>query len=136
MNNSIVIKNIPPIKVLTTCEEIPFSDLEKEARLLFKVSEPVRCGSLTNLIHKANLTAEFKEEAQVFPCVPIRNPHITIDENKYKFMVLNRATVISITHKNDYDKLDKPFNELMVYMAENNLKIQLPLRVIHHKKRV
>lgn len=134
MNKTISIKNVAPIKVLTTCGQINFINLEEEAHLLYDEAKEASYKSIINLVYNNTLSSNIKSECIIRPCFPIRNAFFDIDKSRYIFDVLPRTSVVSIMHKGDYDDLDKVFLELTEYITANNLQTKLPLRVIHQEK--
>ncbi len=129
MDYVIEIKQLPPTRVLTTNEQIPYANLQREVSTLLKFVDKRKTDNHITQVYQP----ELKFEAMTRPCCPVAVAFTPIDKTKYHFEVLPRCKVVSAIHKGEYDKFDEAMELLAKYMEEHNLKASTPIRVIHHK---
>ncbi len=126
MDYAVERKSIQNLKVLTTREEILFSDLENTIEALSKVVMEERNGSIIILVYHPDL----RNESTIRLCYPVKDINFAIDEQKYKFDTLEKTSVVSTIHFGEYDKLDGTAQFLTEYTIENNLSVTMSLRFL------
>ncbi len=125
----IELKNVSPVRILTTKEEVPYSSLPSEISDIVKLAGDKKVDNHITLVYQP----ERKLEAMTRPCCPVSTAFSPIDEEKYHFKVLPRVDVVSAVHTGEYENFDETMEELAKYIQEHNLKTTLPIRVIHHR---
>lgn len=129
MEYKIEVKDISPIRVIRTKRECLYTELRKTAKGLFTEEEKNIRDSLIALVHQP----ELHEKSLTTPCYPIENGTYSIDESRYEYDVLPRMKAISTLHYGEYDKLEKAFDALLVYLEKEKKQPVLPIRIIFRK---
>lgn len=129
MDYIIEVKQVAPIRILTTKEEIHYSNLAKEVSALVNVASRHKSDNHITLVYQP----EEKMQSMTKPCCPVKNIFSPINEKKYEFDVLPRSEVVSAIHTGEYENFDETMEKIAEYIEKNNLKTTLPVRVIHHR---
>ncbi len=129
MEYHIEVKNVAPIRVLTTKKEVHYSNLTNSITDIVKLAGKMKNGNHITLVYQP----EQKLEAMTRPCCPVSTAFSPIDETEYQFEVLPRMSVVSAIHRGEYENFDETMEILSNYIKEHNLKSSLPVRVIHHR---
>lgn len=129
MDYVIEVKKVAPVRILTTREEIHYSNLAKEVSSLVSVAGRNKSDNHITLVYQP----EQKLDSKTKPCCPVKVVFSPIDEEKYMFDVLPRMEMVSGIHIGEYENFDETMEKMAEYIKENNLKTGLPIRVIHHR---
>lgn len=125
------IKGVAPTLVITHQEQCSFVGLKGMAYALNEKGKKRVKGSTMCLLEQPFL----KEDSKIQVCCPIIKLDFSLNEEKFKGEVLQRTRVVSTIHQGEYNELETVFTEILSYMAEENLKANLPYRIIFHKEK-
>lgn len=126
MNYSIEEKKVAPVRVLTTCEKIPFADLIPAVAQLYQAALEESNGSIIILIYQPELA----ENSMIRPCLPVKTTNAPVDFRKFKYDSLDKADMITTVHLGSYDNLTSTAQFLTEYTVTKQLDVITPIRFV------